>query len=249
MTSRFLSGSVAIALSVSGAGLLNACGGDEAASADSWCAFVIEADAASAVFDDLSADTAEAEADIRLVESFAQRMPSEAPSEIADDAQLFSDVTQTLVDAFVAADFSILDVDMAFMTEDLEARFEVAGGNLNTYTMRECDRPFGTDETDADTATPADDPDTDPDPASIEPDADPVDEFEAGGDFDPTNGTIRDQMIAQFQAIGLTADEARCLADNLDFNDPEVQSGDIGAMLAVFGECDIDIDRLTELGG
>ncbi len=69
------------------------------------------------------------------------------------------------------------------------------------------------------------------------------------GSFDPAGGTLREQMVAQFESIGLSSDEASCIASNLDFNDPAVQSGDIASMLSVFEECGIGIDRLAELGG
>jgi hypothetical protein len=58
---------------------------------------------------------------------------------------------------------------------------------------------------------------------------------------------LRDQLIAQFESIGLTNEESSCIAANLDFSDPAVQSGDVAAMLDVFEECGISLDRLVEL--
>ena len=81
---------------------------------------------------------------------------------------------------------------------------------------------------------------------SVGTSGDAVDDFV---DFNLGDGTIREQLVAQFVSIGMANEEAECIADNLNFGDPAVQSGDIGAMLGVFEECGIGLDRLAELGG
>ncbi len=222
------------------------CGSDSGsgATAESWCDFADESDVVDDVFDSLGNDPAEVEAGLKQVEAFVKRLPDEAPAEIADDAKVIADSTQLLIDAFAAADYQLLDADLSFMSDsELEANIEEAGDNIDAYTERECDRPFGDSASSTDTendSTESDGTDT------VDDSGDTADDSE---DFDPANGTLREQLIIQFESIGLTTDEATCIADNLDFADPAVQSGDIGAMLGVFEECGIGLDRLAELGG
>ena len=74
-----------------------------------------------------------------------------------------------------------------------------------------------------------------------QPDEDP-------SSFDPLGGTVRDQAIAELVATGFTDAEATCVFDNLDFTDPEA-SADPAVIMGVFEACEIDLDRLAELGG
>ena len=110
----------------------------------------------------------------------------------------------------------------------MDAELDAASDKLDAYTQTNCGRSFSGDDTDTTTSDETGDD---------------------SGDFNPGDGTIREQLVAQFVSIGLANEEAECIADNLDFNNPAVQSGDIGAMLGVFEECGIGVDRLSELGG
>jgi hypothetical protein len=210
------------------------CGGDSSgATAESWCDFAEESDVVDDVFDSLGADPSQVESGLKQVEGFVQQLPDEAPEEIADDAKVLADGTQLLIDAFADADYQLLDADLSFMSDsELEAQLDEASDNIDAYTERECGRPFG-DNSDSDAA-----------PTDGEGEAD----TEGTDDFDPGDGTLREQLIVQFESIGLSNSEASCIADNLDFGDPAVQSGDIGAMIGVFEECGIGLDRLAELG-
>jgi hypothetical protein len=231
--SRLIVGTAAMAL------IASACGGDSSGggTAESWCDFANESDVVDDIFDSLGADPAATEAGLKQVEGFVKRLPNEAPPEIADDAKVLAEGTQMLIDAFAKADYNIADADLSFMADaELETRLDAAGDNMDAYTQKECGRPFGSGSSDGTDADPDADIVTDTNDSS-----DP-------GDFDPANGTLRDQLIAQFESIGLANDEATCIAGNLDFADPAVQSGDIAAMLDVFTECGIDIARLAELG-
>lgn len=158
-----------------------------------------------------------------------KQLPKEAPPEIAEDATTIADGAQLLIDAFASADFDIADADLSFMSDsELEANLDAAGERIDVYTQSECGRPFGEDD--------------------AAPDSDPSEDGGSDSDFDPAGGTLRDQLIAQFESIGLTNEESSCIAANLDFSDPAVQSGDVAAMLDVFGECGIGLERLAELG-
>ncbi|MGK0274621.1 MAG: hypothetical protein ACI9N0_001001 [Ilumatobacter sp.] len=225
--------------------LFGACGGSSSgpaggASAASWCDFADESDVVDEIFSSLGADASDLEAGITQVESFVKRLPDEAPDEIKEPAKKLAEGTQMLVDAIKAADYNILDADLSFLENStLDAELEAASDELDAYTETACGRSFsGGDETDTDTGVAGDD--------TVDTSDDAVDD---SGDFNPGDGTIREQLVAQFVSIGLAQQEAECIADKLDFGDPAVQSGDIGAMLGVFEECGIGLDRLAELGG
>lgn len=218
----------------------SAISGDGEGSAAAWCDIVPGSDAINDIFDTITDDPADVAASLGRVEEYLGQMSQAAPAEIADDVRVLTESTQQLIDAFAAADFNVLDVDLSFLEDSAtEARMNDANTAIDTYTERECGRPFG----DEDTAG------ADPDSTDAGDLGDLADLAEDSGVFDPSAGTIRDQLIAQFESIGLTTEEAECIADNLDFSDPAVQSGDIAAVLGLFETCDIDMGRLAELGG
>lgn len=228
--SRLTAGAAVIALAAS------ACGGDNSGggTAEGWCDFLQKSDEVDKILDALGSDPGAVETGLREVESIAKELKEVAPSEIADDAKVVADGALTLVDAFADANFNIVDVDLAILSDtELEAERDASGDALDAFSQRECGRSFGQDDAGSD-----DDANTDESGDS-----------EGSGDFDPSNGTLRDQLISQFESIGLTQEESSCIAGNLDFADPAVQSGDIGAMLSVFEECEIGLDRLAQLGG
>ena len=246
---RLVTGAAAVALLAAG------CGSDSgggAASADSWCDLA-EGSGVFDAFDAFDANPADLEEGLQQVEDFIEQLPEKAPAEIADDVELITEGTQMLITAFAEADYDVLDVDLAFLSDsELEDRMDAAGERIDEYTERECGRPFVEDaDTDADIDGDID-TDTDGDiDIDTDTDTDTDTDSDEGGDtdFDPAGGTLRDQLVSQFESIGLSSDEAACIADSLDFSDPAVQSGDVAAMLDVFEECDIGLDRLAELGG
>lgn len=227
-----------------GAALLIGCGGsDSGSSAADWCEFAAQAEVVDETFDSLGTDTGAIEDGLRQVRDIARQLPDKAPPEIEEPAKVLSDSALEIVDAFEAADFNLLDADLSFLDDaDLSDRVDAANAEIDAYTQRECGRNFGgADESD----DIAEDVPTD----TVDGGVDGEDDGGDDGGFDPSAGTLREQLVTQFESIGLTNAEANCIADNLDFNDPAVQSGDIAAMLDVFGECGISLERLGELGG
>ena len=65
--------------------------------------------------------------------------------------------------------------------------------------------------------------------------------------FDP-NGSLRDQFVTYLVGCGFTQSESACLFEHLDFDDPAVLAGDPDAMLPAFETCNIDTDRMAEIG-
>lgn len=219
-----------------------ACGGSssDGSTADSWCDFADEADVVDEILSSLGADSSDVEAGITQMELFVQRLPDEAPDKIKEPAKKLSEGMQMLVDAIKAADYNVFDADLGFMQDStLEADLDVASERLDAYTETNCGRSFSRgDDTDTDAGVAGD--------GSVDASGDAVDDFV---DFNLGDGTIREQLVTQFVSIGLANEEAECIADKLDFNDPAAQSGDIAAMLGVFEDCGISLDRLAELGG
>ncbi len=66
--------------------------------------------------------------------------------------------------------------------------------------------------------------------------------------FDP-NGSLRDQFVTYLVGCGFSPSESACLFEHLDFEDPAVLAGDPDAMLPAFEACNIDTDRMAEIGG
>ncbi len=73
------------------------------------------------------------------------------------------------------------------------------------------------------------------------------DEQDDSSDFDPQAGTISEQAIAELVAVGFTEAEATCVFNNFDFNDPDAAEPDV--IMDILAMCDIDLERLADLGG
>ena len=131
-------------------------------------------------------------------------------------------------DVRVAADASqeffdaLADVDFNILDldpqgmEEITSDLEAAGERIDEYNERVCGIPNDEDDTATDDTT-----------------------FDA-------EGTIREQIVEQLVSTGLSEEEAQCVVDNLDFSDPDIAEGDVGAMLDIFEECGVD---LSDIGG
>ncbi len=69
----------------------------------------------------------------------------------------------------------------------------------------------------------------------------------SSNDFDPSAGTITEQLITQLMQLGLTQEQATCFADNADFTDPNFGT-DLNAIAELFEQCEIDPTQLVGLG-
>ena len=209
-----------------------ACGGDDdsaGGSIEAWCAYAAEAEVVDTVFDGFGTG-GDIEAGVGEIRSIVDRIDDLAPAEIADDAATLQEGTFRLLSAIEDADFNLFDADLSFMAEEgLEERMDTASDNIDAFTLRECGRAFGSEDS-SDNGSDSSDSGSDDD------------------GFDPAAGTIREQLLAQFESIGLTADESACIADNLDFTDPALQGGDISGVFDVFSTCNIPLERLAEIG-
>ncbi len=134
-----------------------------------------------------------------------------------------SDAANTFADQFEALTDAVREADFNFFDADLSAieDIESSGDAIEAYNERECGIESDSDDTD--------------------------DEDSDDGDFDPSAGSVREQLAAQFVQQGFSEDEANCLAESLD--PAMLQDGDQSAVLEIFDACDIDIARLAELFG
>ena len=140
----------------------------------------------------------------------------DAPDEIREDVEIAADAAQEFFDALQDVDFNILDLDLEGI-EEISSDLETAGNRIAEYNERVCGIP--NDETE-DAAT----DDT---------------TFDA-------EGTIREQMVEQLVASGLSDDEAQCVVDNLDLSDPAIAEGDMSAIMDILEDCGVN---LSDLGG
>ena len=197
----------------------------ETGSSGAWCGALDLSDEGDEIFQSLStASNDELEGGLQRVEEITLALESAAPAAIADDVSFLSDYTEQLAAALVAADYDILDADLSGL--DLE-RLDEVQSNLDAFTESACGRPFGGNSSGDDGTT------------------------ESGTDdsFDPAAGTLREQLVEQFLALGLTPREAECLVAEADLTDEALLFGDEAATLALFEACDIPLSRLAELGG
>jgi hypothetical protein len=174
---------------------------------------------------------------IDLVEDAAES----APEEIADDIDLVVDRSKVIFDALRDADFNVLDVEQSVF-DDPEA--DAASERIDAYNEAECGIESDLDDSPDDSSDVTDDTgDTD--------DADVTDDSDADTDDDVLSGegTIRDELLRQFGALGMTDEQANCMVDNLDMDEVAATGADDPSMfLDLFETCDIDLTQL-QTGG
>jgi hypothetical protein len=208
--------------------LVAACGGDSdddagsagGGSVEEWCAFATDFEALGDEFDTI--DPSDPDAIRTLFERADEaldRARNAAPSEISSEVGAFADSFAELGDAFEEVDFNIFDLDLSTV-EDLTAAGDEANDTIEAFNEREC---------------------------GIEADDDEGSDEGSDDDFDPSAGTLREQLVDTFVAQGFTQEEASCIADTADLQ--LVASGDTSSLLQVFEDCGIDLTRLAELGG
>ena len=161
---------------------------------------------------------------IDLVEDAA----GSAPEELEADIDLVVDRSKVIFDALKDADFNILDVDQSVF-EDPEA--DAASERIDAYNEAECGIESDLDD-------PTDDSD------DVTDDTDDADDDVLSGE-----GTIRDELLRQFEALGMTEEQANCMVDNLDMEEVAASGAEDPSMfLDLFATCDIDLTQLNTGG-
>jgi hypothetical protein len=171
---------------------------------------------------------------IDLVEDAA----GSAPEELEADIDLVVDRSKVIFEALKDADFNILDVDQSVF-EDPEA--DAASERIDAYNEAECGIESDLDDSTDDSGDVTDDTG----------DADVTDDSDGDTDDDVLSGdgTIRDELLRQFGALGMTDEQANCMVDNLDMGEVAATGADDPSMfLDLFETCDIDLTQL-QTGG
>jgi hypothetical protein len=197
-------------------------GGDGDSSNSEWCQLARGVESESDLLDDVDFTDPEAIEDaFQQVIGSLEDAADSAPEEIEADVELTLDGFKELFDALQAVDFDFLEIDVS-LAENPEV--EAASDRIEEYNERECGIERDSDDTDTDTST-------------------------GDGDAGSDEGTIRDQLLAQFTAMGMTEDQANCLVDNIDFAEVADSGGpDTSALLDLFETCDIDLAELQPGG-
>ena len=187
-----------------------------------WCVAARDVEAASDRFEVIGfGDPEQVEQTMgEMLELFELAKPF-APPELAADIEISFEAFQDVAAALRAADYDFINADLSGL-DDLDGSIQAANERIEQYNVQVCGF----------------------DPAGL----DDVETGDDGPGFDPAAGTIREQVIAELVSQGFTAAEAECLFDKIDFDDPELFA-DTEALIALFSECGIGIERLAQLGG
>lgn len=193
--------------------------------ADDWCEAANAVDSGTDVL-----DTADFTDPVSLEQSFVQALAVVtaaqrlAPPEIAGDVATTVEGFGTLTASLEQVGWSFIDLELNVLDE-LNAPIQLASYNIQKYNFEVCG--VGTDPG----LPPSPDDFTAPTPGGVELD-----------------GTIRDQAVQGLVQAGFTEEQASCLLDELDINDPAAFN-DTTAILNVFTQCGISLDQLGQLGG
>lgn len=204
--------------------------GSLAADPDSeWCGVARSVEDVSDQLDEVTS-TAPADFEAAFAEMSAalDEAADAAPPELEDAIATQIDGFSKLRDALEAVDFDVLDVDLSVI-DQLNAQMTASQAEIERYNEEVCGIP-----------------------------ADAVDTADVSGTgtagsadtsaFDPSAGTVREQIVQALVAQGFTEDEAGCVIDAIDINDPAALQ-DVNGLFDVFEGCGIDDTRLAELGG
>ncbi|MEZ5219052.1 MAG: hypothetical protein R2705_10025 [Ilumatobacteraceae bacterium] len=222
-------------------------GGGGSASVDDWCDFARDVEANESLDSIDVFDPTEAEKGFNLMLDTANEAVKQAPSAIKPDIEEFQKAVQAMYDEMDRVDFNIMDADQGAI-EDISNQVDDANASIEDFNFDECGIEKSTDTTVAgETMT----DETMTDETVADSGSADTTVADSGAGSDPgSNGTLRDMMVQEFMGLGLTEDEAGCIADNLDFSSMDTETGpDMGSMLEVFDTCGIDMTRLAELGG
>ena len=197
------------------------------AEADNWCEAANAVEEGTGALDTLTfGDPVQLEQGLTQALAVITLSKRLVPPEIADEVDQTVEAFTTLVTALEDVDWMFIDLDLGII-EEFDGPMELATYNIEYYNFTEC----GIGE----------DPGQPPvinDDGTVEG-SDDAPEFE---------GTIRDQAVLGLVEAGFTEAEANCLFANLDFTNPEALA-DTTALLSVFADCGISLDRLAQLGG
>ena len=149
-----------------------------------------------------------------------------APPELEADLEISFAAFQGADAALKAAEYDFLNADLSAL-DDVDGAVAAANDRIESYNEQVCGIVI--------------DDDPAPDDTTL------ADEAGDGVAFDPAAGTLREQVIAEFVSQGFSVEESECLLDGIDFTDPALFN-DVDALVAVFVECGVSLERLVAFG-
>jgi hypothetical protein len=214
-------------------GMLAACGGDDdgGAASDEFCDLAREADSAGDAMGAAveTGDPDEIERVFQESMDDLQAAAEAAPDAISDVADEVTETAQELRDRFEELDWDVTAFIQDERVQEIAAQSEDSNTQLDAFLERECDIPPDTETSETDP------PDTGAGPTGT-----------AGG------GAIAGALAAAFESLGLTSEQAQCLADRLlaelgteglaglDPSTLDLDSPEGRVLVDALGECDID---------
>lgn len=149
------------------------------------------------------------------------RIQAIAPAEIRDDFATIAEGFGQLADALEDVDYNLFELDESVF-EGFDERFEEAGDRIDEYNERVCG--ISSDDFDDEPAI------------SVDPDA----------AFD--ENSVRDLVAQQLAAIGLSSEQAACVAGKLDLEGIAASGDDVDPMafFELFDECGVDFSTLGQ---
>ena len=199
-----------------------------------WCDFARQVEESN---DNLDFESSPAELESALNEftDFLDEAKGRAPGEISDQVDMAAEAFQDLKGELADADYDFFNLDLSVFNALDTPELLAATDDIDIYNEANCGIPRDSSSTDVgSTDAPSDDA-----PADDSGD----DDFEI-----PEDGTVRDALVTGFVQSGFTQQEAECLANSISPEDL-ANAQDPTALLAIFDDCGIGLERLAQLGG
>jgi hypothetical protein len=164
---------------------------------------------------------------IGQVRDAMQALLSDAPNEIKGDVAISLEGLDLIVGAIEDAGGDIFDADLSVLEELDEAKFENAADNIESYLAEVCGLDLS---------------ESDPDTNDVEVD----DVISDDGNITIPSGVL-DQMADAFKDLGMSDDDANCLAESMIANG--VNAEDASAFFDFLETCGMTMEDLLDLNG
>ena len=208
-----------------------ACGSDGGNSSADWCDLARDLESDTSAIDEM--DVTDPDSVKAAFEDLADKVDEAAdaaPDEIKDAVDSSKGAIDEMLAALEDADYNILDVDQEAFSQ-IGDDMDDASSQIDEYNEEECGIEPSAEESTDDTF-PTDDGATD----------------DGSTDDTVASGTAREQMAAVFESMGLDAEQATCVSENVDPSMAAEAETNPMALLDVFETCGVSLEDLAEIG-
>lgn len=192
--------------------------GAEADENSDWCVAINELTVAMGGLESMGLDPSDVRAQFELLLPMYESVAVLAPPEIRAAVDVSLDGVRQLDAALAAADYDVATADLSVMAA-LDEQMADADASIEAYNETVCGIVADGSSGTADEPT-----------------------------LDPAGDSMREQLIAQFIASGLSDVEATCIVDGLDLTDIEALS-DEAFVAELLSDCGVDPEALIGSGG